>query len=258
MSRAALIAALDWQVELGADEAIGDAPVNRFALPERRAPQQPAAPAILRPDPLRDATALAEGAATLEALREALAGFEGSSLKAGARNCVFADGDPAARLMVIGEAPGRDEDRVGRPFVGRSGQLLERMLAAIGLSRTAPEPESAVYIANVLPWRPLGNRKPSGDEIALMLPFLRRHVALAQPEFLLLMGGTAAASVLNESAGILRLRGHWRRAEGFAPPALPTLHPAFLLRSPAMKRQAWRDLTQLRAALDGDTKDLPT
>ncbi|HET9068414.1 MAG TPA: uracil-DNA glycosylase, partial [Amaricoccus sp.] len=175
-SFAADLAALAWQVDLGADEAIAEAPVDRFDLPPPRpaprAAATPAAPVVPSPDAGQGSAELAAGCADLAALRAAIGAFDGCSLKQGARNLVFADGDPAARQMVIGEAPGREEDREGLPFVGRSGHLLDRMLAAIGLSRRAEDPRLGAYITNVLPWRPPQNRDPSGDEAAKMLPFL--------------------------------------------------------------------------------------
>ena len=151
--------------------------------------------------------------------------------------------------MVIGEAPRRDEDRAGLPFVGRSGQLLDRMLAAIGLSRHAAEPERAAYITNVLPWRPPQNRDPSGDEVAMLLPFLFRHIELARPEVLLLLGAPAVRTVLSTEAGITRMRGRWHDWRGV--PVMATFHPAALLRDPAKKREAWADLLLLRRRLDG-------
>jgi DNA polymerase len=157
--------------------------------------------------------------------------------------------------MIIGEAPGREEDIAGKPFVGRSGQLLDRMLAAIGLGRASEDLSRAVYITNVLPWRPVGNRTPAGDEVAMLLPFLRRHVELAAPRVLVLMGASAAGALLGEGPGILRRRGQWAKVAGFGPaplPVLPTLHPAYLLRNPAAKRMAWRDLLALGAWLDGE------
>lgn len=283
----AALAALAWQVELGCDEALSETPLDRFALeeaaqaarearrqadaaeapargpadraiPARRAQAAPApaAPNVAKPAAdapaaaAAEAEAIAAACATLDELAAALAAFDGCPLKRGARSCVFADGDPAARVMVIGEAPGRDEDRVGKPFVGRSGQLLDRMLAAIGLDRRAGEGE-AVYIANAIPWRPVDNRAPSGDEIAMLLPFLRRHVALADPAFVLLAGNAPTKALAQTETGILKMRGRWLRlADGR--PALPTLHPAYLLRNPAAKRLSWRDLLSLRAALDGE------
>jgi DNA polymerase len=263
LSPRAALALLAWQIELGADEAIGEVPVDRYALAEapaearvaRPAPQAaalPPPPAPAAPVPaLHGAREIAAACADLDALRAAMAAFEGCALKKGARTLVFADGNPAARVMVIGEAPGREEDREGLPFVGRSGRLLDRMLAAIGLSRKSPDPAQAVYITNVLPWRPPENREPSSDEIAMMKAFLLRHIAIAGPDVLLLMGRTSVAALLDTNAGITRLRGHWAQVLGR--PALPTFHPAALLRNPILKRDAWRDLLALSARLDGGT-----
>lgn len=171
-----------------------------------------------------------------------MAAFDHCELKRGARNLVFADGTPGARVMIIGEAPGREEDREGRPFVGRAGQLLDRMLAAIDLNR-----DSSVYITNVLPWRPPQNRDPKPDEIAMMQPFLRRHVELAAPDVLVVMGNISCQAVLGKR-GITRLRGHW--SEAFDKPVLPMFHPAYLLRQPVMKRETWADLLELKARLN--------
>jgi DNA polymerase len=248
-------ALLDWQVELGADEPIGDLPVNRYDLPAeppRARPQAEvaeAAPAIAPPpaaDPVEAARRAAAAARTLADLAEAQAAYDHLELKKGARRFVFADGNPAARVMVIGEAPGRDEDIEGRPFVGRAGQLLDRMFAAIGLSRTAPDAETALYITNVLPWRPPGNRDPDPQEIAMMLPFVTRHVELADPDLVVLMGNTPCKAALG-AGGILRLRGQWTQA--FGRPALPMTHPAYLLRNPAAKREAWADLLEIKSRL---------
>lgn len=246
-------ALLAWQVELGATEAMGDAPVNRYEVPEKLA--RPAAASTKAAAPVRvqektdavgDARAMAQGAGDLEALRAALAAFEHCELKRGARNLVFADGNPRARVMIIGEAPGRDEDREGRPFVGRAGQLLDKMLAAIDLSRSAEASEQAVYITNVLPWRPPQNRDPKPEEIAMLLPFVERHVALIKPQVVVLMGNISCQAGLGRR-GITRLRGQW--AEAYGTPCLPMFHPAYLLRSPHAKREAWADLLELRARL---------
>jgi DNA polymerase len=258
-TRQALAALLAWQIELGADEPVGDAPVDRYALPERLArpatvPAAGARPAAARPpdvpasgaDPVVVARAAADGARTLADLAAAQAAYDLCDLRKGARNFVFADGVPGARVMIIGEAPGRDEDIEGRPFVGRAGQLLDRMFAAIGLSRTSPDPARAVYITNVMPWRPPANRDPEPAEIAMMTPFLRRHADLAAPAVLVLMGNTPCAAVLGRR-GILRLRGTWADAWGL--PVMPMTHPAYLLRSPAAKREAWADLLALQARL---------
>jgi uracil-DNA glycosylase family 4 len=244
-----LLEALAWQLELGADEAIGEMPVDRFA--ETAAETAAAATAAIVTTPATP-RALAQTAATLEELAEAMRGFDGSLLKMSARSFVFCDGVPGARVMVIGEAPGSDEDRIGKPFVGRAGQLLDRMLAAIGLSRTAPAPEDAAYITNILPWRPPGNRTPSEDEALLFLPFVERHIELARPDFILSLGNTPTKALLNTTTGIKRLRGHWAHHAATGLPLLPSFHPAYLLRTPADKRLAWRDLLALRAALDGE------
>ncbi|RVT82272.1 uracil-DNA glycosylase [Rhodobacteraceae bacterium CCMM004] len=257
-------ALLEWQVELGATEAICEAPVDRYALAaaeaaERAAPPAaPATPAHVEPaggegpDPVAVARAAAADAADLAGLEAALAAFEGCALKKGAQTLVFADGVPGARVMIVGEAPGRDEDRQGKPFVGRAGQLLDRMFAAIGLSRAAEDPAQALYITNVLPWRPPQNRDPRPDEIAMMLPFVERHIALAAPEVLVLMGNISCQALLRRK-GILRLRGQWTEALGL--PVLPMTHPAYLLRQPAAKRHAWSDLLALAAHLDPEPKD---
>jgi DNA polymerase len=261
-----LLEALAWQLELGADEAIGEAPLDRFA--ESAAPAAPRAPdsatgttAGARPGPEpagegQSVRALAQSANTLGELAEAMRGFDGSPLKMGARSFVFCDGLAGARLMVIGEAPGGDEDRIGKPFVGRAGQLLDRMLAAIGLSRTAPAPGDAVYITNILPWRPPGNRTPTPAEVTLFLPFIERHIELAKPDFIFSIGNTPTKTLLDTATGIKRMRGRWVRHKASGLPLLPSFHPAYLLRQPADKRLAWRDLLSLRAALDGEMPEL--
>ncbi len=247
------LAELQWQIELGATEAICDAPVNRYDVPAAAAVSKvaraPAAPAIQQAaafDPVADATRAAAAADTLDALRSAMDAFEHCELKRGARNLVFSDGTPGARVMLVGEAPGRDEDREGRPFVGKAGQLLDKMLAAIDMGRN--HAQAPVYITNVLPWRPPQNRDPKPDEIAMMKPFLARHIALAKPEVLVIVGNWSAQALLGKR-GITRLRGQWTQAEGL--PALPMFHPAYLLRSPEFKREAWADLLSLKARLNG-------
>jgi DNA polymerase len=190
---------------------------------------------------------LAAGAKTLDELKDAIAGFEGLSLKATATNLVFADGNPESRLMLIGEAPGAEEDRRGLPFVGASGQLLDRMLAAIGHDRTN------CYITNIVNWRPPGNRKPSPAEMTLCLPFIERHIALINPALIVLLGDTAAKTLTNRTDGITRLRGKWftwpKPDDAGTIPVLPTFHPAFLLRSPGQKREAWMDLLTAKRKL---------
>ncbi|QBF33551.1 uracil-DNA glycosylase family protein [Thalassococcus sp. S3] len=247
LDRHTLTAMLEWQIELGATEAIGDAPVDRYTLaasaPKPNAkplsePKSAPAPMALAEDPVAIAKDMAAQAETLEALRAQMGAFEHCELKKGARNLVFSDGRAGARVMIIGEAPGRDEDREGRPFVGRAGQLLDRMLAAADMSR-----DRDVYITNVLPWRPPQNRDPKPEEIGMLKPFLERHVALAAPDILVLMGNISCQAVLGKR-GITRLRGNW--VEALGKPVLPMFHPAYLLRNPAAKRDAWADLLELK------------
>jgi DNA polymerase len=274
-SAASALAMLQWQIAMGADAAIGEVALDRLAAPPPTAatlpaaaitaPRQPAvaatpsvvAPAVVSPpgafaqslaEAAQSARLVAAGAETIEALGALVAAFDGCPLKRTATNTVFMDGNPAAPVMIVGEAPGADEDRIGRPFVGRSGQLLDRMLAAIGQDRTT------VQITNVIYWRPPGNRKPTSAEIAACLPFVLRHIALARPHVLVLAGGTAASALLPLSEGITRLRGRWfdLAVPGLdrPVPTLPMFHPSFLLRAPERKREAWRDLLALRARLD--------
>ena len=256
--RDAALAALVWQYDLGVVDALEDAPVNRYGLADapraeaaaHRSEQVPQPAPVAAPAAALDPVAVAEGMAaaamSLDALHASLAAYDHCELKKGARNTVFADGNPAARVMILGEAPGRDEDIAGRPFVGAAGQLLDRMFAAIGLSRTSPDPAQSIYITNVMPWRPPGNRDPDPAEIAMMLPFVARHVALMDPQVIVLMGNTPCAAVLG-LRGILKLRGQW--ATGFGRPVLPMTHPAYLLRNPIAKRDAWADLLALQARL---------
>ena len=271
-----LVAALRWQVEAGADEAIAEAPIDRFATPtlEPVAAPAPSAPASRHPvappasaTPIQraperplftsppalaatsgdspSAHALASAANSLDELRDALQRFDGCPLKRTATNLVFADGNSAAKVMFIGEAPGADEDRQGLPFVGVSGQLLDRMLAAVGLSR-----KTNAYITNVLFWRPPGNRSPTPAEISACLPFVERHIELLDPEVLVLVGGIAAKTMLARQEGIMRLRGRWFTYETARMPrpipVIATYHPAYLLRSPGQKREAWRDLLEIK------------
>ena len=187
---------------------------------------------------------------SLADLKAALLAFEGCALKHTASNLVFADGNPGARLMIIGEAPGRDEDMVGLPFVGASGQLLDKMLASIGLNR------AHVYIANLLPWRPPGNRTPTVEETAMMLPWLRRHVQLANPDYVLILGGSAAKAVLGTKDGILKIRGRWQDVDfgdATVRPTLASLHPAYLLRSPAQKRLSFADMLSVSSRLSSSS-----
>ena len=250
----ALRDALAVQLEAGADEAILDAPRDWFAAPPPPPELKPAPIAAQDPAPspldapVKDTAALAAACTTLDELRAVMEAFDGCDLKKGARSFVFCDGQPGARLMIIGEPPGAEEDRQGKPFVGKSGQLLDRMLAAIGLSREASAPDGSVYITNVIPWRPPGNRDPSSDEIAMIRPFLMRHIELAAPKALLLLGNPSMKTVLQTRDGITKRRGKWAQVEGI--PAMPSFHPAALLRDPLKKRFSWADLLTLKAELE--------
>ena len=247
--RGAAIAALDWQRDCGVDEVISDAPIDRFAIePPAPAPlpDGPAAGLPYASDPVEAARNAAARARNLDELRAVIHSFDPCDLRKGARNTVFADGNPAARVLILGEAPGREEDLTGRPFVGRAGQLLDRMFAAIGLSRRSTDPETALYITNVISWRPPGNRNPSPEEIAMMTPFAERHIALVDPAFIVVMGNTPLLALTGQR-GILRVRGNWSTALGR--PLLPMVHPAYLLRNPSAKREAWADLLSLQARL---------
>ncbi len=235
---------LRWWADAGVDLAIDESPHDRFAeTPPPPVKAAAAAPSPARPaariehsaaapdDARRSARALAAGAQNLDALRDVLEKFDGCGLKATATRLVFSDGAPDARIMLVGEGPGGDEDRLGRPFVGRAGQLLDRMLTAIGLDR------SQVYIANVVPWRPPGNRAPTLQETAICLPFIHRQIELVAPRLLVCLGGSAAQTLLGLKEGITRTRGQWFdfALDGLAIKALPMLHPAYLLRQPAQK-----------------------
>jgi uracil-DNA glycosylase len=279
-------ALMDWYVAAGVDETIADSPVDRFASAalaaetpvaaqptahdsavretqtsltppagtlqvgmSPAAPRPPQKPAQLqsRDAAVQTAQEVAAACSTIDELRAAFEAFDGCPLKETAMSFVFADGNPEARLMFIGEAPGAEEDRQGLPFVGPAGRLLDRMLSAIQLDRTQ------AYITNILPWRPPGNRNPTDAEIAACLPFLERHIALAKPDILLFVGGVAAKTLLRRTEGIMRLRGKWMTYEGAsgAPvPARALLHPAYLLRQPAQKRETWNDLLDIRLRLD--------
>ncbi len=252
---------LDFYTEAGVDALVGEEPIDRFAIaeppppartarpassPEYEAKAAPAGPAPPAPDEAAlAARAAAKSAKTLEELRSILDKFDGCALKATASQLVFADGNPKARVMLVGEAPGRDEDIEGLPFVGRSGKLLDRMLAAIGLDRTS------VYIANIVPWRPPGNRTPTPQESQICLPFILRQIELADPEILVCLGGPSAQTLLGIKEGITKTRGRWFTFNTGTREirAMPTFHPAFLLRSPLQKRFAWRDFLAIKKAL---------
>ncbi|WP_430513142.1 uracil-DNA glycosylase [Pannonibacter phragmitetus] len=223
--------------------------LNRNATPEPQAQAPVSAstdPAVIPGEQaVKSAREAAKSAASLEDLKACLAAFNGCNLRLTAKSLVFADGNPSARVMLVGEAPGRDEDLSGVPFVGRSGQLLDRMLAAIGLDR------SSVYIANVVPWRPPGNRTPTPQETEICRPFIARQIELASPDFLVFLGAASAKALTGNTDGIRRMRGHWMDydAGGRKIRAIATYHPAYLLRSPLEKRLAWRDFLALKQAL---------
>mgnify|MGYP004707883705 CR=1 FL=1 len=273
---------LRFYAEAGVDMPLSDTPIDRFAeaqrQPVRSAPaqqenkstssadrsraqqQQPRQAATPSPTsrPVQAASDVPDNAqialareaafqaATLDELREKLAAFDGCNLKFTAKNLCFADGDPSSDIMFVGEAPGRDEDMEGLPFVGKSGQLLNRMIEAIGLKR------EGVYIANTIPWRPPGNRTPTPVETELCRPFIERQIELAAPKVLVALGGPAGKALTGATEGILRLRGNWkvhRTPSGIEIPVMPTLHPAYLLRTPAQKRFAWRDFLAVKMKL---------
>jgi uracil-DNA glycosylase family 4 len=261
---------LAFYLEAGVDVAIGEHPVDHFAddlAPQAPSPADAPAPAMPARPPLNraapppreiaappppDAAIMAardaaRRAQSLEELRTILASFEGCALRTTAKQLVFADGSPDARVMFIGEAPGRDEDIEGLPFVGRSGKLLDRMLAAIGLDR------HGAYIANIIPWRPPGNRTPTPQESQICLPFILRQIELADPDIMVCLGGPSAQALLGVKDGIRKTRGHWMTYHTGSREirAIATFHPAYLLRSPLEKRLAWRDFLAIKAALGG-------
>ncbi len=249
-----MLAVLDWYRAAGVDIAVGEEPVDRFAQrpPQRvtppppvtgqATPERPAAETPLLGGDPSEARSLAASAKSLEELQAILGAYDGCGLKLRATQLVFADGNPEADIMLIGEAPGAEEDRQGKPFVGKSGQLLDRMLGAIGLDR------SKVYIANTVPWRPPGNRTPTPEEMALCLPFLHRQVELVAPKLVMTLGGPAMQTVFSTTNGIIKMRGKWSEVTigNHRTDAIPTLHPAYLLRNPAAKQQAWRDMRSLK------------
>lgn len=281
---------LSWQFEAGVDAALGDEPVDRFdesqkakearklappvqnmaqkqvnqgsALANRLATKTDGSAPKMAPPPARSssmsdavvpdeaaiksARELAGNASTLEELKRAIESFEGCNLRRTAKNTVFSDGNPDTQIMFVGEAPGREEDLQGLPFIGRSGQLLDLMLGAIGLSR------ETVYISNVIPWRPPGNRAPTPSETEVCLPFIERHIELIAPKVLVMLGGSSAKTLLRSSEGILRLRGKWKELSfsDHSVDAMSTLHPAYLLRQPGQKRLAWQDFLKIKTKLD--------
>ena len=255
-----------WYRDSGVDYSLGDVAHDYFALSDSQRksaerprsaspttskpppPKKPTAPPAVVPDEqaVRRALELASSASDLSQLRSAIESFDGCNLKFTATRTVFADGSPTSDLMVIGEAPGREEDEQGLPFVGRSGQLLDKMLSAIGRDRTN------TYITNVIAWRPPGNRTPTPMETEICRPFIERHISLISPKVILLMGGASTKTMLRTSTGILKLRGQWHDIDvlGESYRVLPTLHPAYLLRQPLQKRLSWTDFLLVRSALE--------
>lgn len=262
--------------QAGVDEVISPLPHNRFheiedtltllpasaSLPTPAPPSPPqeeerhygqTAPLLSPKVVLEKATSSAHAAQTLAELKAGLTAFEGCALKYTATNLVFGDGNPQARIMLIGEAPGADEDRQGLPFVGQSGQLLDKMFATIGLTR------ENFYITNIIPWRPPGNRQPTPAEAEACLPFVRRHIDLVRPDFLILVGGTATKTLLGGRDGIMRLRGNWKDYTSDAGKKMKVIaifHPAYLLRSPGQKREVWLDLIKIKHSLVAAGLDL--
>ena len=264
---------MEWYVEAGVDVLLEDSPINRFIEtppPPRQKKQSAIAaspaerlakkvenqprPALSKPQAVMPDSAAVEMAKelalkvdSLDGLKKAMADFEGCNLKRTAKSLVFADGNPAAKIMLIGEAPEREEDIEGIPFVGRTGQLLDKMLAAIRLDR------ESVYITNVIPWRPPGNRTPTPQETEICRPFIERHIELVNPDVILVLGGSSAKTLLKTNDSIMKLRGEWMeiKTDKLTVKAITTLHPAYLLRQPAHKRLAWHDLLSLKQSLKG-------
>jgi uracil-DNA glycosylase family 4 len=266
-------ASLQWYIDQGVDEALLSQPINRLAM---RAPRPEPMPVYELPksgnrsssvvsamqpqaflgtsEAYVDAVQRAKSANTLEELRATIAEFEGIALKKTATNLVFSDGNPKARVMLVGEAPGADEDRLGKPFVGVSGQLLDKILLCINLDRQSEDPATSLYISNILNWRPPGNRTPSPAEIELSLPFIERHIQLIQPKLLILCGGVAAQALLGRTEGVSKLRNKTHDykpltnalyIEGNIIPAIATYHPSYLLRTPSQKRAVWSDMLEI-------------
>lgn len=250
---------LEWYLEQGVTDALLAEPQNRLLAPPVIVPERTSAPVIDMKGSAAakvDAIALAQKAQTLDELKTAIASFDGLAIRKTATNMVFADGNPNAPVMIIGEAPGGDEDKQGKPFVGVSGQLLDRMFACIGLDRAAEDPAHSLYISNILNWRPPGNRSPSPAEMDISLAFIERHIALAKPKLLVLMGNVPTKTLLGTADGITKLRGKWQTYRPLTPglggaeiPCLPTFHPSFLLRTPVKKREAWADMLLLSGKL---------
>lgn len=276
----AIITALQWYNEIGVADVVEDVPLNRTiqSEPSQYSPSQPFTETtssatqntLLRAgdkgmqtmflgksDAYDEAVKIAAKAETLDELKLAIAGFDGIAIKKTATNLVFADGNPDAQIMLVGEAPGADEDRTGKPFVGVSGQLLDKILACIQISRESKEPEKSIYISNILNWRPPGNRTPNDAEIEVSLPFIEKHIQLIKPRILILSGGVAASALLDTKASISKMRKKWHNYSPVTKKigthkclALATYHPSYLLRTPAQKKAAWADMLMLKSKID--------
>jgi len=248
---------LKWQLELGVDENVGNIPLNRFSdhsqLDEVKVgtsvSTQQKIPNISIA--ITEAESRAEQSKTLDQLKASLANYEFCDLKKGSRNLVFSSGDPDAEVMIIGEAPGREEDIQGVPFVGRAGRLLDKMLRPIGLTRNKDQINdnliNTAYICNVIPWRPPHNRDPNTDEIEMMLPFLKRHISLIQPRIIVALGNISCRALIGQT-GITKLRGNWFDFD--ETPLMPMCHPAYLLRNNSAKKDAWSDLLKIKEKLE--------
>ena len=249
---------LKWQLELGVDENVGNIPLDRFSDNSQADEVKVETPVYTKqkmPDlsnAITEAESRAKQSKSLEQLKASLANYEFCDLKKGSRNLVFSSGDPDAEVMIIGEAPGREEDIQGVPFVGRAGRLLDKMFRQIGLTRNKDQLNHNIiktaYICNVIPWRPPHNRDPSTDEIEMMLPFLKRHISLIQPKIIVAMGNISCSALLGQK-GITKLRGKWLEFDNI--PLMPMCHPAYLLRNNAAKKDAWSDLLKIKEKLEG-------
>jgi len=244
-----ILPVLQWYLDSGVDETIGHETLDWFALSPPILPETAAlkaAPVLSVDQIAQEAEQLARTCTALPALHEAIKNFDGCRLKKTATHTVFSDGNPLSHIMLIGEAPGVDEDRQGRPFVGENGHFLDRMFKAIGLDRAKD-----FYLANILPWRPPGNRSPTVEEITICLPFIKRHIELFNPKLIILLGGTSAATLLNSSLGITRLRGKWAEYDlkDNKIPVRALFHPAYLLRQAKAKGDTWADLLEIKAKI---------
>ena len=270
---------LEWYLDIGVDECTADAPVNRLSQRPQKDMQEVVqhtnvqnqntplntvttfkpvkkseSPPLGAMEAVQDARKRALQCETVEDLRLVVEGFDGCPLKRTAQQTVFEDGNPKARIMILGEAPDTEEDRQGKPFVGQSGQLLDKMFQAIGFSRYAEDLQNALYLSNIIYWRPPGNRDATDSEIEICRPFVERHIELVNPDVLVVLGGMPVKTILRTHQGITRLRGKWATFKtpnlALEIPILPMLHPAFLLKSPDRKKYAWQDLLALKAKFE--------